>query len=381
MQELKRFGFDIRVFCEPKVFRTLRPSERVDFNPLYFSISDLICSLTLLVLKGWSLYRRLGKGNRLRSEMFFDRFCLSYSYLSFFYRNISYIRPSCVLTANDHNVQNRCFIAIANYLDCRTAYLQHASVSKFFPALSVDWAFLDGKASEEIYVKCQTNRPDRASRKFVSIFHTGQKKILTTSDRGNTSIGLAVNAFIDLETIESVYNLTLFFGYKLHLRWHPTQESVDIEQLKRKYGSRDSVILSDPSKEDVASYLSRLRYLVAGNSSIHLEAALAGVVPLYFETSDFVSWDYYGYVKKGISFDLQNLETLRDILNEKVKVELSLESLRYYSATYQTVWQNREGELVAKLLVRLCHGGSFTSASEVQYQNNTRIISLESMDI
>jgi len=61
--------------------------------------------------------------------------------------------------------------------------------------------------------------------------------------------------------------------------------------------------------------------------------------------------DYYGYVRHGLAECVRSVGELTDFL-QKTRYNLSpkQQAVRYYSSTYLTEWDGREGELVALCL-------------------------------
>ena len=141
------------------------------------------------------------------------------------------------------------------------------------------------------------------------------------------------------------------------LRWHPGQAILDIKQYRVAFVSSERVSLSDPNIESISDFMAKIGWLIAGNSSIHLEAAIAGVMPIYYELTRPDHIDYYGYVKHGVTHSAASAtEVLELIERTRHGHTQNAEAIRYYSATYCTEWDGREGELVAECLQKLYLG-------------------------
>jgi hypothetical protein len=80
-------------------------------------------------------------------------------------------------------------------------------------------------------------------------------------------------------------------------------------------------------------------------------------MPIYYELTPPDLPDYYGYVKNGLTRPADSVEDVlalvKSIRDNHVP---NAEAVRYYSATYLTEWDGREGELVAECLQRLAAG-------------------------
>src|SRR5690606_38668060 len=103
-----------------------------------------------------------------------------------------------------------------------------------------------------------------------------------------------------------------------------------------------------------AAFMDLLHCLIAGNSSIHLEAALLGIQPIYHEITAGEMSDYYGFVCHGLVKQAQTLDDLMAaVKNSGQSTGPDQNAVRYYSATYGTQWYGREGDLVAESLIQL----------------------------
>lgn len=146
-------------------------------------------------------------------------------------------------------------------------------------------------------------------------------------------------------------------GLCVRLRWHPGQAISDINQYRAAFSSSERISLSDPKQENVSDFLARIGWLIAGNSSIHLEAAIAGVMPIYYELTRPEHSDYYGYVKHGLAQQAASVPEVLQIIKETQHNHTpNAEAVRYYSDTYLTEWDGREGDLVAECLKALAVG-------------------------
>jgi len=323
------------------------------YIPLAFSTVDTLKAVLLLMVRGPFLYRELNKLHPQAVSWWFANFCLIYAYLAYFERVLPQIQPKFVITANDHNIPNRCMLAVAHQLGIETVYLQHASVSNIFPALRVNYAFLDGQCALDTYRQCEKNQPNTNRQIPVpKVFLSGQKKLIIKNDKnGIEVIGIALNSLDDIDVAIDFINQLADMEYKLIVRWHPGQAERDVRKYREKFAGNSRITLSEPKTEKVSDFLSRITWLVAGNSSIHLEAALAGVTSIYYEITPASIPDYYGYVKNGLAIEVSSVEEVSNLLKSDLSMSAdSKEFVRYYSSTYQTNWEGLEGQLVAEIL-------------------------------
>ncbi|SFR44922.1 hypothetical protein SAMN04488070_1136 [Pseudidiomarina maritima] len=346
-----------------------------------FSISDALKALYLLIFRGPKLYRTLSKHPVLSPNRHFNLFIASHIYLIYFLRVLPKINPKMVLISNDHNVPNRCLIAVSRYLGVRTAYVQHASVSEFFPALTVDYAFLDGQHSFDIYKTCVNNISPYLKREFsTEVYLTGQqKKLKFSKSRRQKSIGIAINK---LDNLDSYISLIIFLtrsGLSLIVRWHPNQSKSDVKKILELGENNSCVKLSDPYQDNISDYLEKVSIIVAGDSGIHLEAALSGVYPVYYnESFDSKIKDYYGFVKSGLAYAVSDQKELLTLINGIRNLKINKNSIQYYSDTFGTPLEGRESELVAKLICKLTRYG-FEDDIVVRNLASRKIVIAESL--
>lgn len=334
-----------------------------EFNQLDVKIGDVVVAFFLFLSNGPKLYSRLKSNDELLVRNYFNVFCQAYLYLPVFFRLLNKYKPEYVIVSNDHNVDCRCLLSIAHNLNIKTVYMQHASVSSIFPALVVDYAFLDGESALNTYLNCKDNFfYGCVSRPPTKVFLSGQKKVLNQlALGGERNIGLAINRLDKFVKVVGLVNKLTAEGFVVSLRWHPGQEKSDVQRIKDTFEDNRMVLLSDPQQESVDDYLSEICYLICGNSSINLEAAIVGVIPIYYQVQPPHIDDYYGYVKNGIAIKADSYQHLVTLLRQKNIPKPNPAAVKYYSGTYNTEWYGKEGELVARTLLDLQAGQPWTS--------------------
>lgn len=356
VEVLKEKGATVTAISNRSLLDRQQRKER--YVPLVFNSTDILKTMFLTVIRTPFLYDELRKLHPQAVSYWFADFCFIYAYLVYFQRVLLKTQPTFVITANDHNVANRCLLAVAHQLDIKTVYLQHASVSKFFPALRVNYAFLDGQSALDVYKQCEDNQPNTDRRvPSPKIFLSGQKKsIIKAKLKNSEKIGVALNTLDSIDLVIKFVTQLTDLSYLIVLRWHPGQTKSDIEKIRNAFENDHRVILSIPNDSRVGDFLACISWLVSGNSSIHLEAALANVIPIYYEFSPSKNYDYYGYIKSGLALEVSSVAELHSVLRNKSYDEKSLrDSIRYYSSTYQTIWEGKEGYLVVEVLESLKH--------------------------
>ena len=323
-----------------------------------FDFATLLTAL-LFFLRAPKLYFRLRKQKRdVEIKQYFNVFCQTYAFLPYFIKQLSVLSPGLVVMSNDHNVPNRCLRLAAEVLGVKTLYMQHASVSELFPPLEFDYALLDGRVALETYSRCLqvANLEDErtlANVKKCQVILSGQKKpvcVLGLLEKVAFGAGVAVNTLDDFEHLEVLLMKFVEKDEGCIVRTHPFQTPVFLERLHRLISSHSSIVWSNSREESLSDFFAKVQCVIAGNTSIHLEAALAGLPTFYYEMSDEVHMpDYYGYVKNRVSKRLDQgftFETLKSAIDNAHSAERH-QAIKNYSETYDTPWQNREGELSA----------------------------------
>lgn len=357
IEACERQGFDVVKVV--KKTGHLGTARREGWFQIRFNPGDLMVGAALGLLRARPLRRALRsvvpEGQVARAK-YLDRFLEAHVLLPYFMRMLSVVRPRLVVMSNDHNVANRCLLVAARVNGIKTAYMQHASVSELFPPLEFDYAFLDGKAALELYARCENANCVSGN---VSVYMTGQKKVVTLTDKRKDAfrVGIAVNNLDDPVKVAQVVDSFLNKNISVIVRLHPSQRPDFREVLASKYGSHPDVELIGAKDEDLDQFLGRCNIIVAGSSSILLEAAIAGVASYYRNMGRVTaSKDYYGYVRNGLARPLPS--SFQELDSKSVHAlaevpETVIRAVRYYSETFGTTWQGKEGKLVALTIMRL----------------------------
>lgn len=331
-----------------------------DAQPVKFSLKVALAGFALFLRLAWPLYRKLKREKReVEISWHFSVFCLAYIFVPYFLEVLKKIQPGLVVMSNDHNVDNRSLRLAAEMLGIKTLYMQHASVSEIFPPLEFDYALLDGKLANQVYSHCyeiQKGTNPRIEKNVANcqVVLTGQKKAVVKVKQDTqlegVQIGLAVNQIDDFHCVQDLLDHLAPMQLKCIVRTHPFQNPAFLEQLQSYMQDKAWLSWSNSREQPLADYFANVNALIAGNTSIHLEAALTGLPTFYYAMSDEVHRpDYYGYVKNGVSKQLDqgfSFESLKSAIEQAHSVERH-HAIKRYSETYGTPWQNREGELSA----------------------------------
>lgn len=220
-------------------------------------------------------------------------------------------KPKMVVMSNDHLVWPRT-LRMAAQINCiPVVYIQHASVTELFPMLEFDLSLLEGK---DAFIKYKKKGLGGKVELVGMLKHDKYYNLINNSQEVNT-IGICTN-ILDHEHIicEFVAKLYTQFSEKvITIRPHPRDERFDLYQhLKNKFG----IQISDSKKVASFDYLKNIDINIASETSIHLEAVLLNVYPIYFKLKDEIT-DFYGYINNGLLTDVyENVNDLSDRIKE-----------------------------------------------------------------
>lgn len=252
--------------------------------------------------------------------------------------------PKAIILANDHNPDHRILLALARKYNIASIYLQHAHVTKLFPPLQMDYALLSGYASRDVYSSTQQtpwkllNLPGQTQIKFIGVLPSIPRFV----NKCNRKVaGLATNLTHDTDKISLVLSELESKNWKVIHRLHP-RETRFIEGQ-----TTTNVTTCSAPEVPIDEYLKSIDILFTCNSSITLQAALAGV-PVYElpSLSPGVQPDYYEFVKNGISTKCTDIP----YPESHYKIKQSPEALKYYSFTFGSAFYGNELELAVKYI-------------------------------
>lgn len=327
-----------------------------------FGLTDIVIALLVFFIRAPRLYFQLKDTHPATISNFFNFFCMAYVHIPYYARLLSEAGCEYVIQSNDHNVTNRSLRLVAELLGVKNVYMQHASVSTLFPALQFEYSFLDGLASFNVYKDCVVAQGGDRGRVKESgvVYLSGQKKELRVlpADRDKKYIAIAVNALDKADRVIELLNAIESLGVDVSLRMHPAQSSSFIQEVEAYAIDKNFLFVHKSTDKSLVDFFGDAYFLIAANSSIHLEASVSGLLSYYYEFSVVEMPDYYGYIGAGLikPFPVESLFDSKASIHTLSEARPEIKALQFYSATYGTGWQGREGELVAECLMRLSCG-------------------------
>lgn len=296
----------------------------------------------LFVLSG--LLRTEGR----RAWRFFDLVFYAVGYYEVYRRALRRHRPRAVVFANDHNDDSRALLLACRAEGIPTAYVQHASVSTYFPPLGFDLSLLEGQDALDKYRRCG---PVRGRVALVGMpkadAYLARRNLVPQVRR----VGLACNIHDPLPALAETlaYLAQELPALAFTLRPHPSDPR-DFGPLRRQL---PHLRWSDARRENVFEFLETQDALVAADTSTHLEAILLNVDSIYYRfDANPLSDDYYGYAAHGLvprAATLPELAALLGALARHKPADLYRRTA-YYNATLGTPDEGHSQPLAARVL-------------------------------
>jgi hypothetical protein len=243
--------------------------------------------------------------------------------------------------SNDHLVWHRTLRMAAQKNSIPVVYIQHASVTEKFPKLEFDLSLLEGRDALDKYSKKGVNGEvaligmPKFDKYYSKINHSKSVK----------SIGFCTNIHDDESFIEKLcFEMKSAFSEKIIiLRPHPGDQRFSFYQnLIDKF----KIEFSDWKTENPFEFLQKVDVNVAGESSVHLEAALMNVIPIHYKMNNKF-FDHYSYIKNGL---IQNkFEESNDLVNFILSIRKNKPNIRDRAKNYvDTVNTQYDGKSTQK---------------------------------
>lgn len=297
------------------------------------------------------LYLWLHPGYRVKN---FDRIRRDYGFIDSYADLFRANEPSCVVISNDHFPTSRALILACRKLNVPCIYIQHASVTSAFPPLRSSHALLYGEYSADIY----RNIPGSMGE----IIPVGNHRFdefgeMIGNKKRTGKIGVAYNTRDDIERVRQLcdYLSEIFRKENIIVRGHPAD--------KRRFDA--TYTISRATEQTSLEFLMGIDVVIAGNSSILLEAAALNVQPYQYYFWDVPDHflDYYGFIRMGIAIEGKTREDLAaKVLAYLAQPESAARSrTRLFDASIGSAYEFRVGnhiiETVENILNQAQSGG------------------------
>jgi len=287
----------------------------------------------------WTIYYF---NNREKAKRYYDLLITVHGSYEEALRLLKKTKPKAIVFANDHLITARSILLAANYLGIKTYYVQHAAVSEFFPPLEFSHALLEGRDSQLKYKNCGEIK----SQVHLCGMPKFDKYVneLNTKDKVEV-VGLAFN---QIDAVEDVFSFVSQLkkentSLEIILRPHPGDD--------RNMDLLEKFTFSNSKVESVFSFLSKIDCLIAGESSIHLEAVLLNVYPLHFSFDKSLFFDCYAFIENKLIEHFSNVKELNVKLKELQELKPNVQYRAIpYNAAIGSDFYGRSAQKIAKII-------------------------------
>ena len=293
------------------------------------------------------------KINKQRIILYLDEILLSTGFRLFTKPYLKWIRPVGIVISHDQSFYGRVLIKIAETNGIPCFFVQHSAVTEAFPSLITSYALLEGKDSLDKYFPNGYNT-DKVfligSPKFDKYKLDVNKNIKMKSVGICSTSSMEKNQVIKLvmELKNQISNDNIFF------RPHPG------EMISKKYNDQrvfDGIQFSNSLIENSFNYCKNIDVIIAGNSSILLEAAMLNVYPILWRDSNSITKynddpsDKYGFIKNGLAVPCDSISEIIDCL-EKVKIKKPdvRTNASLYIKNINTDWDGQSADYAATII-------------------------------
>lgn len=271
-------------------------------------------------------------------------------------------RPTGVVVANDHSFSPCTMVKAARDAGVPTFYSQHASVTEKFPPLGADYALLDGCDAASKYASAG---PSRTTAYLIGMPRYDGSPAAAIGDTGSDSgqraggqkrLGVCTSIADEPDRIEAMTRAVVAagLGVAITLRPHPRTAPPVLDRLMRlidELGLRRS-----PQTETAFEFLAGQDAIIAGASSILLEAALAGVTPICYELNP-AHTDWYGFVRSGLCRSFAEPAPLVEFLrNDEAYRHVDEARAIDFCETVGTRWHGKSAQLAAGVIAAVARG-------------------------
>jgi hypothetical protein len=312
--------------------RKLRISDSIIIAPIIINnviIKDfLLTFLVLFVNFGWKTLTQV--------DIILKSCSIRQYLLSTFENNSNRI----VYFSNDHSPTMRVAARTCAELGFVTIYIQHASVGFDFPPLIFSLSLLEGQDAKTKYEKAGIH----GSVKFIGMPKSDSYVNVRKSRRTLKSIGLGISVLDNYSKVCSLVEFLQSHFPKIQIifRQHPRDN--------RKFSLHENVAISAPLNESSFEFLLRCDVLVAGVTSMHLEATMLNIPAIYYDLEGFY-YDYYGYSKRHLCYTASNLQQLKKLITDfQREIPKVYERAKFYNETIGTTYEGQSQTLAIQYI-------------------------------
>lgn len=315
------------------------------FIPAFFSIFYLF--------KAIGFYRSLNAKDKKNFCYGDTDILFTYGFLAFYKRIFKKQKPIAIIESNHDIYYPRILIHLAKKHKVPTFHIPHACEPDVVSEIIESFALVEGEDTRQKYLNAGSQ-----AEKLIMI---GMPKLDAWSDKINKKttvdvIGYAINGTENHTlVIEDTRILSENFpNAQIILRPHPMQYTPSYYKktqfILNHIQEYTNLTISDPRQEGPFAYINKIDVLIAGDSSIHLEASILNVFPVYYDnTAKFI--DHYGFVKNKLT---SKADTIQDVVSIIQQIQHDRPYVRnnakQYVATIDTQHDGKSSQLATQII-------------------------------
>lgn len=274
------------------------------------------------------------------------------------------LHPLALVLGNHLNVVHRTLRQAAHDEGIPTVYLQHSTVPDCVPPLDFTYSLLEGR---DVLEKYSAVGQSKTSAYLVGMPKFDAYAQYSVQSPTVKSVAICTNP---LDPLGPVDHLCTRLGLDLPsipvtLRPHPADRRMG---QWRRFAKRHCLDFSEWSSEHPLELLRRVDVMIAGDSNIHLEAALMEVLPVYYDFSG-AKQDWYGFYRNGlVEFAADDREVVKIIRREATRRTSVRSRAKRYCVTVGTPYDGASANLAGGLIRSLVGAAPDLEQRSVRWQ-------------
>jgi len=326
--------------------------ERLDVDiefPLFFAHIASLPFIPILIIE---FLKSVGYKRKTFYQVS-EQYLLSYGYYIVANIWVYVLKPKLIVLSNDHIMKTRVITTVAQGFRIPVIYLQHATVTEKFPPLFFDYALLEGEDSLNKYKKNEAYN--------TKIYLIGMPKLdisykYINENKKTNTVGICTNMLDSINDIEDLCVLLNKEIPTIHIIIRPHPGDTSRENAWRLLVENYSFSYSTVTIENSFDFLKKVDVIIAGNSSILLEATLLNVYPLMLKSNTEVK-DVYGFVKNGlVECEMTNTTIIKKLKELQYLKPYVRHRACYYCSTIDTEYDGNSSQLASDYINSILSG-------------------------
>lgn len=351
--------------CTRVLFYGISRNNRLTLNPVIqeFGEEESVSFIYQKDFPSWKLYwhalphlfeliREIKKAddkNKKFFKLFFPKFWRMYGCPPVINEMLDYYKPEVVVMANDHQEFNRCLLLICKQRGIETVYVQHASVGTHFPPLQFSFSLLDGM---DAFIKYKAIGNTQGKIYLIGGVRFDEVKRAYLEKPKDIVVGLAINAIDNEEKVKNTCNALLSMKsdsgipVKLLFRPHPSMQ----EDSWKSWCDNNSIVFSSPKNESSFGFIGRSTFVIANQSSIHLDTAMCHKYSVIYNMSDFQGRDEYLFIKNELTKEIEDINDIQEIIHNINSLTVNEKAVRFFNSSYGTQHEGHVAGIICDLI-------------------------------